>query len=66
VKLSPETIKKIRKDLGRTQESLAEILGTTAVTVGRWEREESSPSPIYVVKLNKLQVYISKREEASE
>jgi len=55
-------IKEIRKKLGRTQKGLAKILGTTPVTIGRWERGETKPLPIYQQKIDKLQAYIEQRE----
>jgi DNA-binding transcriptional regulator YiaG len=54
MKLSPEVIKKIRLDLGRTQKVLADILGTTAVTVSRWELGHTKPMPVFQQKLVKL------------
>jgi len=54
LKLSPEVIKRIRLDLGRTQKNIATILGTSAVTVSRWELGRSAPMPVFQQKLEKL------------
>ena len=35
--MTPEDLKRIRRQLGLTQKELAEKLGVTLVTVGRWE-----------------------------
>jgi len=39
---------------GWSQEKLAEAVGTTAKIVGRWERGESKPTPLYRMRLIKL------------
>jgi DNA-binding transcriptional regulator YiaG len=54
LKLTPKVIKKIRLDLGRTQKNMATILGTTSVTVSRWELGHSKPMPVFQAKLVKL------------
>jgi len=35
--MTPKDLKRIRQKLGLTQEDLAERLGVTRITVGRWE-----------------------------
>lgn len=35
--MKPKDLKRIRQELGLTQKELAEKLGVTLVTVGRWE-----------------------------
>jgi len=39
---------------GWSQEKLAGVVGTTAKIVGRWERGESKPTPLYRMRLIKL------------
>lgn len=39
---------------GWSQEKLAEVVGTTAKIVGRWERGESKPTPLYRMRLIKI------------
>ena len=56
-------IKNIRTALQRTQVGMAQIIGTSSVTVSRWERGESHPLPIYMAKLVKLRDYIIKKAE---
>jgi transcriptional regulator with XRE-family HTH domain len=43
--ITGETIQKLRKTLGLTQESLAQILGVTVTTVSRWEKKEDGCQP---------------------
>ncbi|MCZ7625667.1 MAG: helix-turn-helix domain-containing protein [Candidatus Methylomirabilis sp.] len=43
--MSKEEIKQIRKQLGWSQERLAQELGLSFSTISRWERGESKPSP---------------------
>lgn len=61
--MTPERIRKLRKMLGRTQKGMAEIIGTTNVTWGRWERGEHPPLPVFVEKLEKLWTFAKKQEE---
>ena len=49
-----EMIKQIRQHLGWSQERLARELGLSFSTVSRWERGESSPSPVAQRLLNEL------------
>jgi len=55
VRLTPETIKRLRRELGEllhgegykmSQSELGRILGVEPVTVNRWERGHHPPSPI--------------------
>jgi DNA-binding transcriptional regulator YiaG len=55
--MTDKEIRKLRDVLGRTQEQMAIILGTTSITVGRWERGESKPLPVFVSKLLKLKKF---------
>lgn len=61
--MTPEQIKQLRVDLQRTQKGLAKVLGTTPITVGRWERAESVPMPIYKIHLDKLRAYMDTRKQ---
>ena len=47
-------IKEIRLRLGLTQEQFAHLLGVTMITVSRWEREVSNPSPLARGKIEEL------------
>lgn len=44
-------LRSAREQRGWSQKSLADLLGTTELTVGRWERGERSPQPFYRVRL---------------
>ena len=46
-----QTIKKIRKDKGLTQEQLAELLGVSLMTIRRWEWGNTSPNSKMLLKL---------------
>ena len=49
-----ENIRNYRKNLGLTQEQLAERLGITLGTVSKWERGSSEPDLSYVMELAEL------------
>ncbi len=65
--MTPEEIKKIRDDLGVSQERLASLLGTTTTTVNRWENGKVKPSRLYVKELKELvknhETYIRRRKK---
>lgn len=61
--MTPKKIKELRHMLGRTQEGMAEIIGTSKVTWGRWERGEHPPLKIFCEKLEKLWAFAKKQEE---
>lgn len=48
------TMRARRKNFRLTQSEVAEIIGTTQVTIGRWERGEASPSVDKLKVLAKL------------
>lgn len=52
--LTPIQIKEIRLKLGRTQQGMAVIVGTTGVTWSRWELGNATPLPVFAEKLEKL------------
>ena len=47
----PRMVKKIRRQLGLSQERLAEALGVNFVTVNRWENGHVRPSRLAVRQL---------------
>ena len=49
-----ENIRSYRKDLGLSQEQLAERLGITLGTVSKWERGASEPDLLYVMEIAEL------------
>ena len=58
--LAAETasIKDIRKSYDLTQEQMAHILGTAWVTISRWERGISGPSPEAEEKLRRMEILL--------
>lgn len=65
--MTPEEIQDIRKNLAVSQEKFAQLLGTTVVTVNRWENGKASPSRLYIRELKELRQnygsYVCRREE---
>jgi putative transcriptional regulator len=65
--MKPEEIQDIRKKLGVTQEKFAQLLGTTVVSVNRWENGKAIPSRLYVKELKELKnnygSYVCRRKE---
>ena len=48
----PELVKKVRKQLGISQEDLAHALGVSFATVNRWENAKTSPSKLAQTQFN--------------
>jgi DNA-binding transcriptional regulator YiaG len=42
----PKTIKEVRRQLGLSQEELAQALGVSFATVNRWENGRTTPSKL--------------------
>lgn len=61
--MTPSEIKLIRTRLHRTQAGLAKVLGTTYVTIARWEAGVSAPLPVFIEKLEKLSAYAERLEK---
>ena len=47
-------VKKLRKDIGLTQEQFAAKIGVTVSTVNRWEMGRSKPQPLAIKQINAL------------
>jgi len=60
----PGQIKKLRADLGLTQQALAEKLGVSFATVNRWENGQTKPSQLSWTQLHQLEIMMA--EEASQ
>lgn len=52
--MKPEEIKNIRKKLNLSQRKFADTLGTTVVSVNRWERGKTIISPSYLRQIKIL------------
>lgn len=48
-------IKKLRYQLGLTQEQFAAVVGVTYSTVNRWENSKGNPSPLAMKQIGALQ-----------
>ena len=64
--MEAEEIKKIRKELGLTQEGLAQILGVTKVTIARYEAGTIRPQGDSERKLQQLASFIEKEDEREQ
>jgi DNA-binding transcriptional regulator YiaG len=66
--MTPEEIREIRKKLCVSQERFAQLLGTTVVSVNRWESGKVVPSRLYIKELKELRnnsgSYICRRKES--
>lgn len=59
--MTPDKIRNLRYALGRTQESMAKIVGCSANSWARWEQGETKPLPEFIRKLEKLNDYVNGR-----
>jgi DNA-binding transcriptional regulator YiaG len=68
--MTPEEIQEIRAKLCVSQEKFASLLGTTVVTVNRWENGKTKPSRLYIKELKQLRAssgsYTCRREELKD
>lgn len=46
----PEQVKKVRRQLGLSQEELAHALGVSFATVNRWENGKTRPSKLAIMQ----------------
>jgi len=56
-------VRELRTDLGLTQEQFAAKLGVTYTTVNRWENNKGNPSPLAMLRIEKLQKKKKKLKE---
>ncbi len=65
--MTPEEIIAIRKRLCVTQEKFASLIGTTTVSVNRWEKGKAVPCRLYIRELKELRAksgsYLCRRKE---
>ena len=54
-----ERIKRLRGDIGLTQQALAERLGVSFATVNRWENRQTKPSRLYWSQLQQLEMRVA-------
>jgi SNF2 family DNA or RNA helicase len=54
-----ERIKRLRGDLGLTQQALADRLGVSFATVNRWENKQTKPSRVYWGQLQQLEMRVA-------
>lgn len=54
-----ERIKRLRVEIGLTQQALAERLGVSFATVNRWENNQTKPSKLYWKQLRQLEMQIT-------
>ncbi len=56
-------VKKIRKNLGLTQEEFAEKIGVAFSTINRWENDHRKPSKLALRRIEELTGEIKKKKE---
>lgn len=65
--MTAKEIYNIRKSMAVTQEKFAQMLGTTVVSVSRWESGKVKPSRLYIKEIQELRKnhgsYLSRRKE---
>lgn len=54
--MTPEEIQNLRHMLCVSQEKFAQLIGTTVVTINRWENGKTRPSRLYIKELKKLKI----------
>jgi len=55
--MTPADLKELRLTLGRTQEGMAQIVGTSVASWCRWEKGITEPLPIFRERLTKMLAY---------
>lgn len=59
-----ERIKRLRVEIGLTQQTLADRLGVSYVTVNRWENSQTKPSKLYWAQLRQLEGSVAEESAA--
>lgn len=59
-----ECIRRLRVDIGLTQQALADRLGVSFATVNRWENNQTKPSRIYWKHLQQLEMRVAEESAA--
>ncbi len=57
----PKIVKKLRTELGLTQEQFAAKVGVTFSTVNRWENNKGEPSPLAMKQIIDLRKKVTKK-----
>jgi superfamily II DNA or RNA helicase/DNA-binding XRE family transcriptional regulator len=52
-------IRRLRAEIGLTQQALAESLGVSFATVNRWENQQTRPSNLYWLQLKRLEMKVA-------
>ncbi len=52
--MTPEEIKKIREEMGLSQERFAALIGATSTTVNRWELGKAKPSRMAIIAIKSM------------
>jgi len=52
--MNKESIRELRRKLGLSQEGLARKLGVSVITVRRWEKGTSKPSPLALLRIEAI------------
>ena len=55
-------IRKLRTTLGLTQEQFAAKIGVTVSTVNRWEKDKGKPSPLAMLRIERVQQKINRNK----
>jgi transcriptional regulator with XRE-family HTH domain len=55
---SIRSVRSIRDKAGLSQEQMARLLGTSWVTISRWEREQAKPTPAAEARLGRLRMLL--------
>jgi len=59
-----ERIKRLRGEVGLTQQALADRLGVSFATVNRWENKQTKPSRLYWNQLQQLEMRVAEESSA--
>lgn len=52
--MDKEAIRELRRQLGLSQEAFARRIGVSVLTVRRWEKGSSKPSPLALAKIEEV------------
>lgn len=59
-------VRKLRLEMGLTQEQFAVKLGVSFPTVNRWENQKAKPSPLAIQKFQKLFLAFKKKNQLKQ